>query len=514
MRFKNYVKAGYPILWVCTHEESRFLLDSITQMRREGNYKLMTWDVVGGLSERKLFNGSLTLESPIEGTDNAPMAPIQWLQDEATADTIVFALDFHAFLNKEFQDSTVLKRKLKNVHDTFKAEGKTLVIVSSEREIPAELDKMITLIDFDLPTKGELKDLLRDLCLALNAQYPSDDTAIISAAQGLTVIEAENAFSLSHQETRSFNPDIILREKAAIVKKSGALTVVQNTCTIEDVGSMEILKAYLSARVECNSEEAKQFGIKPAKGILIAGDPGCGKSLAVKAIATIWNRILLRMDCGDLLGGIVGESEAKTKAVLKLAEAMAPCVLWWDEMEKLFAGSKAGQDSHEVSRHILQIILTWMQERTADVFVAGTANSLMSLPPEMLRRFDAKFWVSLPDDVQRKEILSIHLRKVGRSLSMFEEHTQELIAACDGFSGAEIEIWVGEALVRAWNKNHADLMLEDLMEAVREITPMSVISSEDMAVSRQWAQRHGIKNASIVHMEEAPSRPLRRRVIA
>jgi SpoVK/Ycf46/Vps4 family AAA+-type ATPase len=517
MRFKNYIKAGFPILWIKTSEEQRALLDCVSQIRRESTqYKFYSWDVVDGVRERKLFTGDLTADKAIEGTENAPMAPLKWLEDNSEVNSIMFLLDYHAFLDKEFQDSTVLKRKLRNVYDRFKAEGMSLVIIANSDDIPLELEKQITLIDYDLPNKDELKLLLRDLCVALDREYPDDDSMVISAAQGLTLIEAENAFALSYQETRTFDADIILREKATIVKKSGALTVVSTRCSVDEIGSMEMLKAWLSTRSECFTDEAKQFGIKPPRALLLAGDPGCGKSLAVKAIAAIWNRILLRMDIGDLLGGIVGESEAKTKRVLAMAEAMAPCVLWWDEMEKLFAGSKSDQGSHEVSRHILQIILTWMQERTADVFIAATANALKSLPPELLRRFDAKFWVSLPDDTQRKEILSIHLKKVDRSIDMFTDHIPALVEACDGFSGAEIETWVGESLVHAFHAQHEDLQIEDLLETVTAIAPMSVISSEDLIESRRWAMTHGIRSASITHMEPttAPARAMRRRVIS
>jgi SpoVK/Ycf46/Vps4 family AAA+-type ATPase len=232
----------------------------------------------------------------------------------------------------------------------------------------------------------------------------------------------------------------------------------------------------------------------------MVGVPGSGKSLTAKACASALGRPLIRLDMGRVYGSFVGESEANMRKCLDIAEAIAPCVLWIDEMEKGLSGNKSGQEGHETTKRVFQELLTWMQDREADVFLVATANSVESLPPELLRagRIDAIFWVDLPDDVQREEILKIHLKKINRDPAMFEKEMPLLVKACDGFTGAEIEVWLQEALNKSF-KSKTQLLLKDMLSEVSAITPISKLSKVEIERAREWAKNRGCRMASMVH---------------
>jgi len=510
MSFLTYIKAGYPLLWIKSHEEQRVLTDCTRALSTakttdsEGNearYYTLSWDVADGIRPLVIQDGDLSAGESMENTATDPFQPLTWLDEKADDNTILFLNDYHPFLIKEFQDYALITRKIKNLSAKFKAQGKALVIISAGCTIPMELEKEMTRIDYKLPGRDELKSVLRELCVALDAPYPRQDEVVTDASLGMTSVEAENAYAAVYQESGRFDPALIVKEKAAIVKKSGLLEVIETTETMADIGGLEVMKDWLTARAECFSDKARRYGVEPPKGMLLVGVPGSGKSLAIKAIASIWNRPCLRLDMGRIFGSLVGESENNMQSVLDVAAACAPAILWLDEIEKGLSGNQSGHESHETTRRVFQLLLTWMQERKADVFLAATANSVTSLPPELLRagRIDAKFWVDLPDAVQRQEILTIHLRKRDRDIANYQSDIVQLVDACDKFTGAEIESWVKEALVRAFHVQHEDLTTEDLMATVGDIIPISRLSAEEIDRSRTWAREHGVKSASVSH---------------
>lgn len=520
MCFANYIKAGYPILWVKSYEEHRVLVEYIADLaknkkkdaKNETLYQTFTWDVPDGIRPAGIKEGVFATGIPLKmkkddgeaDTNLDPMIPLIWLDEIAEENTVLFLKDYHPFLQKEFQDSVLIKRKIRNLISKFKAQGKTMVILSSDVQIPQELDKEISVITFKLPSRDELKLVLQGVCESAGATYPKDDEAILDAALGMTSFEAENAFSVCLIEAKKFDAKIVRREKSSIVKKTGMLEVIESNYTLDDIGGLENLKAWLSARQGCFSAKAREFGVKPPKGLLMVGVPGGGKSLSAKAVSTVWGRPLLRLDMGQVFGSYVGESESNMRRVLDIAEAVAPCILWMDELEKSLSGNKAGMESHETTRRVFQHLLTWMQEKTADVFLVATANSVESLPPELLRagRIDAIFWVDLPDEIQREEIIKIHLKKVGRKPDMFGEKIAELVKASDGFTGAEIEVLIQESLVRAFALGHTDVEVQDILDTVKEITPISKLMKNDIDNARKWAEGRGTKMASVSHKKE------------
>jgi SpoVK/Ycf46/Vps4 family AAA+-type ATPase len=510
MCFTNYIKAGYSLMWVKTHEEIRVLTQYAADTKKlkvpddEKGYKAFTWDVADGVHSIGIKDGLLASGNAEEGTANDPLAPLIWLDEKAEDNTVLFLKDYRPFLQEKYQDSNLIIRKIRNLINKFKSQGKVLVILSPDVQIPMELDKEINVIHFKLPGRDELKIVLKASCEAAGAPYPANDEELINAALGMTTMEADNAFSISLVEAKKYDPKIVRREKSAIVKKTGLLEVIETPFTMEDIGGLENLKDWLNGRKTCFTIKAREFGITSPKGIVLAGVPGTGKSLSAKAVAGLWGRPLLRFDMGRIMGGIVGESESNMRKCLEIASAVAPCVLWIDEIEKGLSGVKAGgnqQEAHEVTKRVFGELLNFMQDRESDVFMVATCNSLDGLPPELIRggRIDAIFWVDLPDSVQRDEIIKIHLKRRGRKPDMFKTDMDKLVQASEGYTGSEIEVWLQESLIRAFNAGHTDLQLDDMLATIAGITPISKLMKTEIDMSRAKSKDRGCKLASIEH---------------
>jgi ATPases of the AAA+ class len=496
--FLDYVLAGYPLLWVSTYEEFRAISTFAQELstNSKNNYSFFSWDRATGLKAHAFDKGILKSTTPkdVEGLDD-PIAILGWAGASLPEHSVLFLKDYHHYCKKD-----IISRQIRNLIQTFKAQSKVLVILSHTVDIPAEIEKEITVINFKLPDAEQLKIVLKSVCEAASSpgheiSYPKDDEAILKASLGMTSFEAENAFSLSMIEKKKFDVSVITREKAAIVKKTGLLEVLEPDVTLDDVGGLENLKDWLEARKDCFSEKARKFKITPPKGILLIGTPGTGKSLIAKAVASAWKRPMLRLDMGKVFGSLVGESESNLRKCLHLSEAISPCVLFVDELEKAFAGAKSGANDSGVTRRLFGSFLTWLQEKTADVFLVATANNVQDLPPELLRggRFDSIFWVDLPEEAQRQEILKIHLNKTERPLKLY--NIPMLAQACKTFSGAEIEVWVKEALVYAFQHDH-ELQDNDLIATVNSITPIAKLMATAIDEAKTWAKEHGVKYAS------------------
>lgn len=522
--FLDYVKAGYPILWVCTYEEHRAM--SVFAKELEGHkikspeksmYSIYAWDRIDGIVKKNVKDGVLTSVKSVGDSIVDPLNVLHWadttIEEDASGNkikksedvempeySVLFLKDFHAYAKKDN-----ICRKFRNLIPTLKCHAKVLVILSHTIDIPPEIEKEITVINFKLPGTEDLKTVLKGLCESATDSsssgkkviYPKNDEAILNAALGMTAFEAENAFSVSMVETKSFDPKVIQREKAAIVKKTNLLEVIETGLSIKDAGGLNNLKKWLIDRMKCFSKEAVAFGIKPPKGLLLAGLPGTGKSLMAKCTSSILLRPLLRLDMNKIFQSFVGQSEDNLRKCLHIAEAIAPCVLWIDELEKAFAGANSSSSGDSgVTKRLFGAFLTWMSEKTADVFIVATANDVSDLPPALLRggRFDAIFWVDLPDGIQRDEIIRIHLGKVDRDAKDFD--IPALVQASDLFTGAEIEVWVKEALVMAFNEGKP-LMTEHLIQKKSEISLITRLMADEIVKSQAWAKSHDVKYAYI-----------------
>jgi SpoVK/Ycf46/Vps4 family AAA+-type ATPase len=483
-------------------------------------YETFSWDCIDGLRQIGIKDG--VLASAPFNKDNPIVKPLDvltWFEtykDKSNSgeNKILFLKDFHNILKKDFG----IIRKIRNVIPSFKAVSKVLVIVCPVVDIPHDIEKEVTVVNFGLPDREELKIPLRGICASVNTKYPSPELEekILDASMGMTGLEAENAYAKSLVETKGeFDATIIRAEKASIVRKTGLLEVVESDYTLDDIGGLEILKNWLIARKDCFTEKARKFGIKPPKGLLIVGVPGCGKSLTCKAVSKAWNRPLLRLDVGKIYGSLVGESEGNVRKCLSIAGAIAPCVLWIDELEKSFAGMKGeSNDGHGTSKRVFGTFLNWMQDKKEDVFIVATANNVDSIPGEMLRsgRFDCMFWVDLPSPSQRMDILKIHLGKVGRDAEkVIDGRKNDLTKASENFSGAEIEVWVQEALNNAFEKGQ-ELSAQNLIDTAIGITPIAQLMKDSIQQSRQWAESRNCKNASIQDDLDRVQEPSKRKL--
>ncbi|MCC6445250.1 MAG: AAA family ATPase [Armatimonadetes bacterium] len=476
---ETLIRARYPIIYIVSWEEKR-VEDTLREIAQNRSKKVFVWTITQGMLGASNVAVNQATRDPISALDFVLMS---------TEPAIFILKDYHTFLN----DSVVVRR-LRDLTTALKTTYKTLIILSPILKLPAELEKDITVIDYYLPTIEELGELLDGVVRSVkeNPQIeidlaPEMREQILKAAQGLTANEAENVFAKSLVEKRKFDVEVILTEKEQIIRKSGILEYFPGIENISNVGGLEILKEWVEKRVQAFTDKARQFGLPEPKGILLLGVQGCGKSLAAKSIASVWKLPLIRLDVGKIFSGIVGSSEENMRRAITMSESIAPCILWIDEIEKGFAGTQSSpfSDGGTTSR-VFGSFITWLQEKTAPVFVVSTANEVNILPPEMLRkgRFDDIFFVDLPSERERREIFEIHLRKRKRDPAQFD--IKRLAGGSDGFSGAEIEQAIIAALYEAFDQGR-DLTTDDILGALKQSIPLSQTMREKIDSLRRWA---------------------------
>ncbi|MBI3549566.1 MAG: AAA family ATPase [Elusimicrobia bacterium] len=485
------IRARYPLIYFVTWEEHRAeaMLARIAQRR---NKKLFSWSVTQGMCERG--------KTP-DNTARDPQAALDFIA-KSNHEALFILKDFHAFM----QDAGVIRR-LRDIVQVLKPSYKSLLIMSPTLVIPTELEKDVTVVDYDLPGAQELSTLFDD---AVNASMngskfkvelgPGDRERIVQSAVGMTLSEAENAFAKSIVTNGKLGLeaiDVILQEIKQVIRKSRQLEYYEANERFGNIGGLEVLKDWLMKRGRAFSEDARKFGLPQPKGILLLGVQGCGKSLTCKAVAGLWKLPLLRMDMGAIFGGFVGQSEENMRRAIKTAESVAPCVLWLDEIEKGLAGTQSSNFSDGgTTARVFSTFLTWLQEKKKSVFVAATANNIKLLPPELLRkgRLDEIFFVDLPSAQERALIFDIHIRAKKRDPSKFD--VAELARLSDGFSGSEIEQAVTASLYDAFNKGR-DIANADLADAVKAMIPLSRTMKEEIEDLRAWASTRA-RPASVV----------------
>ena len=457
----RYVRAGYPGLFLCTAEEIRAEA-VIRSVAEDLDYQLHAWSVTTGLVNTATGQGR---DAP------DPIAALEAI-DTLPEKTIVVLRDFGLFLEDA---DPFLIRALRDALTKAKSTGQTLILVGCWHALPPELEREITRVDFELPTQQLLGEVLDGIVESakLDAIEGLAREAALEAASGLTTVEAENAFALSVIETGAIEPGIIAREKANALKQSGLLEVIDTPVSLNDIGGLDALKAWLLQRRDAFTQKARDYGLPVPKGMLVLGVPGCGKSLTAKATASVYGVPLLKLDAGRLFGSLVGQSEANLRQAIQTAEAIAPCVLWIDELEKAFAGSgSSGSTDGGTSARVFGSLLNWLQEKTSPVFVVATANDVSQLPPEQLRkgRWDEVFFVDLPNLVERQAIWDIVIEKFDREKAAYD--TAVLSRACELHTGAEIEAAFGEALHLAFAEDREPTEL-DLGNVLCESVPLA-----------------------------------------
>lgn len=503
------IRARYPILYVASWEEERVeaCLAEVAQRRSK---RLICWSVVRGLyaagesvtASKRTFNASTT--DPMVALDECLRQ----------VDPIVFLFkDLHPML----RDHAVV-RKLKELAQHLKSSPKTLILVSHTPCIPPELEKDVTVVDFCLPRLEELGALL-DSIVRQVAQLGHLDGHLDAAARekllkaslGLTLKEAENAFArtlIQRGRLSESEVALILAEKKRVIRKSGILEYYDSQNDLADVGGLENLKEWVRKRSVAFSEEARGFGLPPPKGVLLLGVQGCGKSLCAKAISQVWKLPLLRLDIGRIFSSLVGSSEENMRRAITTAESVAPAILWIDEIEKAFAGTRGGESDAGTSSRVFGTFLTWLQEKTAPVFVIATANNIATLPPELMRkgRLDEIFFVDLPTPEERTDILKIHLRQRNRDPQSVD--LLRLAPLTEGFSGSEIEQAVIAGLYEAFDQGR-DLSTADLEKAALQSVPLSRTMKEEIDRLRRWASdRARSASGEAILRPEIPQRQL------
>lgn len=378
----------------------------------------------------------------------------------------------------------------------------SIFIVSSKLCIPEELGDLITVFDMPLPTVTEIKNIMTEFTKDLEIDVSEDVLSEISLSfKGLNEFQIKQILNLAYQDGGCLDSDdkqLILRQKEQLIKKAGLLEMIPVHETIEDIGGLENLKEWLYKK-ECifnQLDRAIKFGVDIPKGIMIVGMPGCGKSLAAKATAKLFEIPLVRLDVGRLLGKYIGESEENMRKALKLSEAISPCVLWIDEIEKAFSGVGGSGGGSDVTTRLFGQFLTWMQEKENTVFIVATANDISKIPPEFLRkgRFDELFYVDFPNDEERRKIIEIHLKK--RNKWNKELDIISLVKLTDGYNGADLEAIVKDAIENCFIDGKEQLTTEDLKTAQKNIKSISSTLEKRIKEIKEAVKDMDLKPAS------------------
>jgi ATPase family associated with various cellular activities (AAA) len=517
-RLKVLINSSTPIVIMETVEEVR-AMSLVRTACSELNLAIFEWTIADGLVRcgNDFAVAASVLSATGSGAGGAPKTavgnaathnpamyntadPVQALAnlETMTIEAVFVLKDFHRHM-----DNPVVVRRLRDVGQKFSANRRTLVLTAPAIEMPPELVSLVEFLDLPLPDRERLREIIRETYTrmagthALKLQLDSNGVdAMAGNLRGLTEEAAERAISQTVVGRLALSPECItdvLDAKKALLKRSGMLEFVDSTDNMASVGGLDNLKTWLGQRRNSWDAQALQFGLDPPKGVIILGVQGCGKSLCARAVAGEWKLPLVKFDTAAVYDKFIGETEKRIQKVFKVAEGLAPCVLWIDELEKVFAGSGPDSASADagVSSRLLASFLSWMQERKSAVFVAATCNNVTVLPPELIRkgRFDELFFVDLPSADERKQVFSIQLTKRKRDPGDYD--LDRVAEAAKGFSGAEIESAVQTGLYAAFSRKQ-ELSNEDLLTALTSTVPLSVTRAEEIAELRAWARDRAV----------------------
>lgn len=490
-KLARYIDAGFPIIYLNTFEEDKVdLIISEISAGREA----YEWNETNGYID-------FETRTPLLEDCSLEMM-LDQLKDIQLLDRKLIVLkDTTAYL-----DNPRIVAKIKGIARMInQGADATVIIVSTTLVIPRELEKFITIMEMDYLNTNEIKTIIKGF-IEENCFDSVNDSLIDELAlafKGLTEYEIYNLLALSYADDGELTRKdlrLIFDQKQQMIKKAGILEMIPLKETIDDIGGLENLKEWFirKAKVYKNMNTAKKYGVDMPKGVLIVGVPGCGKSLNAKAAANLFEVPLLRLDMGRLMGKYVGESEGNLRKAIALAEAISPCVLWIDELEKAFAGIGSGSGgAAEVTTRLFGNFLTWMQEKDSPTFVVATANDIMQLPPELLRkgRFDEIFYVGLPKSHEREKIFRIHINK-RRPQDLSNIRIDELVRASDGFSGADIEGVVKDAVEAAFADDKSAIQTQDILYAIKNTHSLSEVMKDALDKMTKEYESRKFKSAS------------------
>lgn len=491
LTLQQYLRARRPIIWINSsdYKEVDIFLEEAT---RDINNKLIYEYRALGAVDFKTKEISQELKGLYPTIDT--------IYSEGVKNN-VFLLIKNANLELEKPEILAYIKKISELKYSNPSYNFTFLIVSESSSVPKELEKFTSILEIKNMNQEEIEKYIKEFAKKHDVKIAKEDLGEISISlKGLTRLEIDHVLNMMIENKKSISisdRQIIIREKGQIIKKSAILELIDFKEQINDIGGLEGLKEWLEnkSKVFRKLDEAKKFGVDTPKGVLLVGMPGCGKSLAAKASARLFNAPLLRLDIGRLLGKYVGESEQNMRLALKTAESISPCILWIDEIEKAFAGIDQSSGASDITKRLFGQFLTWLQEKENTVFVVATANDISSFPPEFLRkgRFDEVFFVDFPNEEERERIFEIHLEKRGKNPEDID--VLKLAKATEGYCGADIEEIVKLTLETAFI-NEEEIGTEDILSSIKEIDSLSIILQEKIENLKKGFEKFKIKSAT------------------
>ncbi|MCM1060329.1 MAG: AAA family ATPase [Eubacterium sp.] len=489
-RLRQYWDAGYPIVFIESFEEDK--ADKIiSEIAESARLSVVEWNGASGACNFKT-------KEPI-GTRKLTLGEtLEILSKDDLNRKIIVIKD----MNEQLSDAETVARLKQLALKISSGIECMIIMISPTLTIPRDLEKFITVLEQDYIDDGEIKTIITEFAEDNEIQVaPALTEQLAVALKGLTEMEINNILSLAFSTDGDITKgslQFIFEQKKQMIMKSGILEMVQVNETKDDIGGLENLKKWLErkGKVFKNINRAKDFGVNMPKGLLIAGVPGCGKSLSAKATASLFEVPLLRLDMGRLMGKYVGESEGNMRSAIRLAEAISPCVLWIDELEKAFAGI-GSQNGNEVTTRLFGTFLTWLQEKTSPAFVLATANDITKMPPELLRkgRFDEIFFVDLPNAEERKKIFEVHIKK-RRKKDFASIDIPKLVSMTEGYSGADIEGVVRDAVENAFCDDKNSVTTKYISDAINATTSLSEIMKDDLKKMKEEYTKRRLKSAT------------------
>lgn len=485
----SYIDAMYPIIYMhdCDFRVADDIISSVAS-----NMEIIEYN--NALGSLNFFNKSQYSECTLEKFLRVA------LDNGFDGENLIVLKDIHHELNNPIIISLIKRiAEYNSYNDKFHT---IIIIISSKLVIPIEIESYITVFDIHLPNSDEILKIIKEFIESIDISIERNVINDIALSfKGLSEFQIKQILRLAYQNGGYINEEdklLILKEKEQFIKKSGMLEIINFTDTINDIGGLENLKDWLNrkAHIFKHLDSALKYGVDTPKGIMIVGMPGCGKSLTAKVTSSLFEIPLARLDVGRLLGKYVGESEENMRQALRLAEAISPCVLWVDEIEKAFSGIGREGSGSDVTMRLFGQFLTWMQEKQSTVFIVATANDISTIPPEFLRkgRFDELFFVDLPNPEERKSILEIHLKKRRKWSKNIDTIT--LIKETNGFSGSDLEAVVKDAIENAFINGLREISTDTLIASIKNTKSISSTLKDKIETLKAEISKVDIKPAS------------------
>jgi AAA+ superfamily predicted ATPase len=486
----NLISARVPIVWVLTSEEGRFLTELSKSVIAPKSLNLSVWSMTSGIERVNKYRS----QEKVSGTENI-MKALQAIVEEPIPDNNAI------YILRDFFPMPPEVRYLRDIYETLAEQGKTLIITSpflahgpggQKEGLPPTLEKQVCVVEYALPARKDILQRVRNVTSKLNNEYTDTQLdEICRAVRGLTTLEIDNALSSCLAEKGKLEIDFLIHFKRQSIRKSQILEFMDTNVDVDDVGGLDKAKEYFDRYKNCFGSEAVEFGVEPLKLVLLTGIAGTGKSLICKTIGNLFKLPLVKLDIGRVYGSLVGQSESRMREVIRQIEGLSPVVVMIDEIEKGLSGTgSSGQRDNGTTDRVFGTLLTAIQDGLKEAILIGTANNIASIPPEFIRRANEVFFVDLPSQEERWDIFKIHIEKRGRKFKSFAKIKFDFLNMSKGFTGAEIEKAVKDAIARAFYDKSKNVTGKHILDALSEIKPISQVRDTEIKELQKWAKDH------------------------